>query len=62
MITMRLEIPVLFGWNMLFADDYVFEMSDGTKVYWDENGGYYADDKQADEIVAAIQDNIMAPA
>ena len=51
-----------FGWDMLFADDYVFEMSDGTKVYWDENGGYYADDKQADEIVAAIQDNIMAPA
>ena len=51
-----------FGWNMLFADDYVFEMSDGTKVYWDENGGYYADDKQADEIVAAIQDSIMAPA
>ena len=24
-----------FGWDMIFADDYVFEMSDGTKVYWD---------------------------
>ena len=51
-----------FGWDMLFADDYVFEMSDGTKVYWDENGGYYADDKQADEITTAIREKIMAPA
>lgn len=51
-----------FGWDMVYADDYVFEMSDGTKVYWDEDGGYYADDKQADEIIAAIQENIMAPA
>lgn len=50
----------LFGY--LGVKDRAYEMSDGTMVYWDDEEEYFADNKQAEEIAAALKGKVIEPA
>ena len=50
----------LFGY--LGVDDRAYEMSDGTMVYWNDKEEYFADNKQAEEIAAALTNKVVEPA
>lgn len=49
----------LFGF--IGVKDRAYEMSDGTNIYWCDSEEYYADDRQAEEISAALREEIMEP-
>ena len=50
----------LFGY--LGVKDRAYEMSDGTMVYWDDDEEYFADNRQAEEIAAALTGKVIEPA
>ena len=50
----------LFGY--IGVDDRAYEMSDGAMVYWNEGEQYFADNRQAEEIVAALKSRVVEPA
>lgn len=50
----------LFGY--MGVKDRAYEMSDGTMVYWDDDEEYFADNKQAEEIAAALKGKVIEPA
>ena len=64
--TVTVEKSIVAGNSGLFGylgvKDRAYELSDGAMVYWNENGQYYADNRQAGEIDAAIREEIMKPA
>ena len=64
--TVTVENTIVAGNSGLFGylgvKDRAYELSDGMKVYWNESGQYYADNRQAEEIATAIREEIMKPA
>lgn len=64
--TVTVENTIVAGNSGLFGylgvKDRAYELSDGMKVYWNESGQYYADNRQAEEIAAAVREEIMKPA
>ena len=50
----------LFGY--LGVKDRAYEMSDGTMVYWNDEEQYFADNKQTEEITAALRSKVIEPA
>ena len=42
--------------------DSTVEMSDGTMVYWNDEEQYFADNKQTEEITAALRSKVIEPA
>lgn len=50
----------LFGY--IGVDDRAYEMSDGTMVYWNDKEEYFADNRQAAEITAALRSQVVEPA
>ena len=50
----------LFG--ALGLKNRAYTLSDGVQVYWNDDEEYYADNRQAEEISAALREEIMPPA
>ncbi len=50
----------LFGY--VGVKDRAYDLSDGYSVYWNEDKQTYADNRQAEEIAAAFEKEIMGPA
>ena len=50
----------LFGY--LGVKDRAYEMSDGTMVYWNDEEQYFADNRQTEEITAALRSKVIEPA
>ena len=50
----------LFGY--LGLKDRAYTLSDGVQVFWNDDEEYYADNRQAEEISAALREEIMPPA
>ena len=50
----------LFGYHGVV--DRAYEMSDGTQVYWNDEEEYFADNRQAEEIAAALRSEVIEPA
>ncbi|MBQ1476486.1 MAG: hypothetical protein IIZ21_04300, partial [Firmicutes bacterium] len=49
----------LFGY--LGVEDRAYEMSDGSSVYWDDSLETFADNAQADQILADFEQEILQP-